>query len=206
MVGTERGGGGAATAPLERRDEVAACDRETMKRVRGRTGGRDPVATGKGGRGRRGRAGEKSVSFSFFRLSLPLLRHLFFFLLRRLYSQQLGISRATLDIVFAASRVSFSLEILSARRRACIPILRLSSFFPFLSGRASAAGIARAPRSSTSPTRNRESRDHETPTPWPCSRFAVSTSCLLSDYLFVYVFHGRRLFGVPSTWDEVDRK
>lgn len=138
MVGTERGGA-TATAPLERRDEVAACDRETMKRVRGRTGGRDPVATGKGAGGRRGRAGEKSVSFSFFRLSLPLLRHLFFFLLRRLYSQQLGISRATLDIVFAASRVSFSLEILSARRRACIPILRLSSFFPFLSGRASAA-------------------------------------------------------------------
>lgn len=77
MVGTERGGS-AATAPLERRDEVAACDRETMKRVRGRTGGRDPVATGKGAGGRRGRAGEKSVSFSFFRLSLPLLRHLFF--------------------------------------------------------------------------------------------------------------------------------
>lgn len=35
----------------------------------------------------------------------------------RFHSRQLGIFRITLDIVFAASRVSFSLEIPSARRR-----------------------------------------------------------------------------------------
>lgn len=86
---------------------------------------------GRGGGGRRAR--EKSVSFSFFRLSLsssPAPFSLSLSLLpRRLYSQQLGISQATLDIVFAASRVSFSLEILSAPRRAppSVPILLLLS-------------------------------------------------------------------------------
>lgn len=112
---------------------------------------RGPVARGRdrgGGGGGRRRAREKSVSFSFFRLSLssspaPFFFSLFHLLLslsvslapllpRRLYSQQLGISQATLDIVFAASRVSFSLEILSAPRRASPSLSSPSSasFFP----------------------------------------------------------------------------
>lgn len=126
----------------------------------------------RGGGGGRRRAREKSVSFSFFRLSLSSSPAPFFFfplsplfpffsssflslsfslLPRRLYSQQLGISQATLDIVFAASRVSFSLEILSAPRRASPSLSSSSStsssfsasFFSLSISVASAAGIAR---------------------------------------------------------------
>lgn len=125
----------------------------------------------RGGGGGRRRAREKSVSFSFFRLSLSSSPAPFFFPLsplfpffsssflslsfsllpRRLYSQQLGISQATLDIVFAASRVSFSLEILSAPRRASPSLSSSSStsssfsasFFSLSISVASAAGIAR---------------------------------------------------------------
>lgn len=89
----------------------------------------------RGGRRKRGER-EKSRERSCAR-SRCHFRSSFFFLSAlwrlfhssvRLHSRQLGIFRSTLDIVFAASRVSFSLKIPSARRRDGLPILPSLSF------------------------------------------------------------------------------
>lgn len=139
---TKTGAATVASAAAAERREKGGCVRpredQNGKGQRGKERG-NAVATLRGKRRRRRRRkrgrrrnGSREVGVIFilppFSSSspAPFSFFLFFFLLRRLYSQQLGISRATLDIVFAASRVSFSLEILPARRRARIPILPVS--------------------------------------------------------------------------------
>lgn len=143
-----------------RRDECGGCGTRGTRRVK----------TEEEGEGEEEGLERSRCHFHSSAFLFPLLRHLFFpsfspffiffslplslspLLPRRLYSQQLGISQATLDIVFAASRVSFSLEILSAPRRASpslSPSPSSSSFFLSLSiSVASAAGIACARRRS----------------------------------------------------------
>lgn len=118
-----------ARTPVLRRlkhavDKKQVCRAKRGAHVRQEGARRQGAISGGGRRGVNDRGGKRSsrepVSFPFFllllSLSLSLPRRLLH-LSVRFHSRQLGIFRPTLDIVFAASRVSFSLEIPSAWRR-----------------------------------------------------------------------------------------